>query len=64
MVRVQMIRRFAEWNGFSVLLNYFQQEPFVWPGADIVLILLKSVENPEVNDAFLSRPLLYLFFTF
>jgi hypothetical protein len=47
-VRLLMGRKFAEAEGFSVLLELFKNAEFEWPGGDHLITVLKMFNVVEV----------------
>jgi hypothetical protein len=50
-VRMQAIKRFADAGGYNIVLDILRHESYAWPGGDVLLVLLKSVNTHEVRDA-------------
>lgn len=48
-VRLQMARKFAEAKGFNVLMDAMRAPQFPWPGGDVLLNILRTIQNAEIN---------------
>lgn len=48
-MRIQAIKRFAEGGGYLILLDLLRHEQFVWPGGDVLLVVLKTLNMIEVR---------------